>query len=105
MTFEKLWQINDLMIKLRRDCFSQTDKYNILQLIWQVSDISEIIEADISPGIVEDYILENPEEEFNNFVKEKLAEDKTQFNVEKLTQFGLSAIKSALRIMDKEEEV
>jgi len=105
MTFEKLWQINDLMVKLRRDCFSQTDKYNILQLIWQVSDISETIEDDISPGIIEDYILEKPDEEFNNFVKEKLTEDKTQFNVEKLTQFGLSAIKSALRIMDKEEEV
>lgn len=105
MTFEKLWQINDIMIKLRRDCFSQTDKYNILQLIWQVSDISEIIEDDISPGIVEDYILEKPDEEFKNFVKEKLTEDKTQFNVDKLTQFGLNAIKSALRIMDKEREV
>ncbi len=105
LTFEKLWQINDLMVKLRRECFSQTDKYNILQLIWQVSDISETIEDDISPGIIEDYILEKPEEEFNNFVKEKLTEESTQFNVEKLTQFGLSAIKSALRIMDKEEEV
>ncbi len=105
MTYEKNWQINDLMNKIRRDCFSQSDKYNILQLIWIISDISELIEDPISPGIIEDFVLEYPDEEFKNFVEEKLREDKSNFNVEKLTEFGMNAIRRALKIMDKEKEV
>ena len=105
MTFEKVWQINDLMIKLRRKCFSEEEKYNIFQLIWQTLDISEYRENDVSPGIIEDYILENPEQEFKNFVNEKLSNEKTKFDVDKLTLFGMDAIKSALKILDKEEEV
>ncbi len=105
ITFEKNWQINDLMSKIRRDVFSQTNKFNILQLIWNISDISEIIEDDIGSGIIEDYILEKPDEEFKIFVEEKLRDDKTQFNIDKLTKFGMEAIKNALKIMDKEKEV
>jgi len=105
MTFEKVWQINDLMIKIRRDCFSQTDKYNIMQLIWKTSDISEEFEDDLSAGIIEDYILEKPDEEFKQFVNEKLKDDKSQFDIDKLTKFGMESIKKALSIMDKEKEV
>ena len=105
MTFEKVWLINDLMIKFRRECFSEIDKYNILQLNWETSDMSERYENDISPGMIEDFILENPEEEFKNFVKEKLSDDISKFNVDKLTEFGMEALKNALKIMDKEEEV
>ncbi|MFX1384089.1 MAG: exonuclease SbcCD subunit D [Promethearchaeota archaeon] len=105
MTFEKVWQINDIMVRIRRECFSQTEKYNIMQLLWKTSDFSEFIEDDISPGIIEDYILEEPDEEFKQFVIEKLSDDKSQFNVDKLTRFGMSAIKKALSVMDKEEEV
>jgi DNA repair exonuclease SbcCD nuclease subunit len=105
MTFEKVWQINDLMIKLRRKCFSEEETYNIFQLIWQTVDISEYSENDVSPGIIEDYILDNPEQEFKGFVNEKLSNEKTKFDVEKLTFFGMGAIKSALKILDKEEEV
>ena len=105
MTYEKIWLINDLMIRIRRDCFSQPEKNNIFQLIWKISDISEIIENDISPGIIEDYILEKPDEEFRDFVNEKLSAQKSQFDVDKLTKFGMEAIKNALKIMDKEKEV
>ncbi len=105
MTFEKNWQINDLMSKIRRDTFSKADKFNILQLIWHISDISELIEDEIGPGIVQDYILDKPEEEFKIFVEEKLRDDKSQFNIDKLTKFGMEAIKKALKIMDKEKEV
>ena len=105
MTFEKVWLINDLMIKFRRECFSEIDKYNILQLIWKTTDMSERFENDTSPGIIEDFILENPEEEFKDFVKEKLSDDSSQFNVDKLTEFGMEALKNALKIMDREEEV
>lgn len=105
MTFEKTWQINDLMLKIRRNCFSQPEKYNILQLIWKISDISETFEYDISAGIVQDYILEKPDDEFKEFVQEKLSEDKTRYDVDKLTEFGMKAIKKALRIMEKEKEV
>jgi DNA repair exonuclease SbcCD nuclease subunit len=105
MTFERVWLINDIMTKVRRECFSQTETYNILQLIWQMSDISDRKEDDVSPGIIEDYILKKPDEDFKNFVDEKLTDDRTKFNVEKLTQYGIEAIKSALDIMEKEEEV
>lgn len=104
MTFEKIWQIDDIMSKMRRDCFSQPEKYNILQLIWKISDTSELIENDIGPGFIEDYILESPDAEFKAFVEEKLREDKTKYNVDKLTHFGVTAIKNALNIMDKEKE-
>lgn len=104
MTFEKVWQIDDAMSKIRRECFSQSEKYNILQLIWKISDISEKAENDISTGVIDDYILENPESEFKDFVEEKLKEDKTQFDIDKLTQFGMSAIKKALCIMEKKKE-
>jgi len=105
MTLEKVWQINNLMVKFRRECFSEPEKYNIFQLIWQTFDKSEDFENNISSGIIEDYILEKPEEEFKNFVVEKLEEEKTQFDVDKLTEFGMEALRSALKIMDKEEEV
>ena len=105
MTFEKNWQINDLMSKIRRETFSKTDKFNILQLIWYISDISEFIEDDIGSGVIEDYILDKPDEEFKIFVEEKLRDDKSQFNIDKLTRFGMEAIKKALKIMDKEKEV
>ncbi len=105
MTFERVWLINDIMTKVRRECFSQTETYNILQLIWQMSDISDRQEDDVSPGIIEDYVLDKPDEDFKNFVNEKLTDDKTQFNVDKLTQFGIEAIKSGLNVMEKEEEV
>jgi DNA repair exonuclease SbcCD nuclease subunit len=105
MTIEKNWQINDLMAKIRRETFSKADKFNILQLIWQISDMSEYIEDDSSKGIVQDYILEKPDEEFKIFVEEKLSDDKSQFNIDKLTKFGMEAIKKALKIMDKEKEV
>ncbi|MFX1378263.1 MAG: exonuclease SbcCD subunit D [Promethearchaeota archaeon] len=105
MTFEKTWQINDIMLKMRRNCFSQPEKYNILQLIWKISDISETFESDTSPGVVQDYILEKPDDEFKEFVQEKLSEDKTHYDLDKLTEFGMKAIKKALRIMEKEKEV
>ncbi|MFX1390436.1 MAG: exonuclease SbcCD subunit D [Promethearchaeota archaeon] len=105
MTYETTWKINDLMLKIRRNCFSQPEKYNILQLIWKITDISESIEDDISAGIIQDYILEQPDNEFKSFVQEKLNEDKTKFDVNKLTQFGMKAIRKALKIMEKEKEV
>ncbi|MCK4369482.1 MAG: metallophosphoesterase [Candidatus Lokiarchaeota archaeon] len=105
MTFERNWQINELMLKIRRGIFSQPEKYNILQLIWKISDISETREDDISAGVIQDYILEKPDEEFKTFVNEKLSEEKTEYNVDKLTEFGMKAIKKALRIMEKEKEV
>jgi DNA repair exonuclease SbcCD nuclease subunit len=105
MTYEKTWQINELMLKIRRDCFSHSEKFNILQLIWKISDISESFEDDISVGIIQDYILEKPDNEFKTFVQEKLSEDKTQYDVNKLTEFGMKAIRKALQIMEKEKEV
>ncbi|MFX1501773.1 MAG: exonuclease SbcCD subunit D [Promethearchaeota archaeon] len=105
ITFERNWQFNEMMSKIRRNLFSQPEKYNILQLIWKILDISETLEDDISTGLIIDYILENPEDEFKNFIKEKLSEDKTEYNIEKLTEFGISALKRALRIMEKEKEV
>ncbi|MFX1304861.1 MAG: exonuclease SbcCD subunit D [Promethearchaeota archaeon] len=105
MTFERNWQINEMMAKIRRTYFSQPDKYNILQLLWKISDISETLEHDISTGLILDYILEKPDNEFKAFVQEKLSEDKTEYNIDKLTEFGMNAIKRALRIMEKEKEV
>ena len=105
MTTEKTWQINELMVKLRRNCFSQSEKYNILQIIWKISDTSEMFEDDISAGLIQDYILEKPDDEFKEFVLEKLSEDKTHYDVDKLVKFGMDAIKKALQFMEKEKEV
>jgi len=41
-----------------------------LQIIWKIFDLSESFEDDISPGIIQDYILEHPDEEFKTFVSE-----------------------------------
>ncbi|MHA1390914.1 MAG: metallophosphoesterase family protein [Promethearchaeota archaeon] len=105
VTIEKNWQINDMMSRIRRDCFSQPDKFNILQIIWKIFDLSESFEDDISPGIIQDYILEHPDEEFKTFVSEKLTEDQSHFNVDKLSQLGMRALKNALKYMEKEKEV
>jgi len=105
VTMEKNWQINDMMSRIRRDCFSQPDKFNILQILWKIFDLSETLEDDISPGIIQDYILEHPDEEFKSFVSEKLTEDKSHYNVDKLSQLGMKALKNALRYMEKEKEV
>lgn len=105
MTSEKTWQINELMLKIRRNCFSQSEKYNILQLIWKISDTSDTFEDDISAGIIQDYILEKPDNEFKEFVLEKLSEDRTHYDVDKLVKFGMDAIKKALQFMEKEKEV
>ena len=51
------------------------------------------------------FILENPDEEFGDYVSEKLSEEKSQYNVEKLTMFGMDAIKNALKSMDRQKEV
>ncbi len=104
-TFNKIWQINDTMSKIRRECFSETEKYNIMQLIWKISNISKYFEDDISSGRIIDYILKNPSEEFKQFVNEKLSDEESEFDVEKLTQFGIKTINYALKIMDKEKEV
>ena len=105
ITFKKNWQINDLMTKIRSESFSQSDKFNILQIIWKIFDRSEDAENDLSAGLIQDYILEHPDEEFKAFVKEKLTEDKSQFDVDKLTQFGMKALKKALKFMEREKEV
>jgi hypothetical protein len=105
ITFEKNWQINELMSRVRRDCFSEPEKYNVLQLIWKISDISEELEDDISAGRIQDYILEKPDAEFKSFVNEKLTEEKSKYNIDKLTQFGMSALRKALRTMEREKEV
>ncbi|MBY8988935.1 MAG: metallophosphoesterase [Candidatus Lokiarchaeota archaeon] len=104
ITYEMVWKITNLMTKNRRECFSRSNEYNILQLIWNIKDISDSIEDDVAPGIIEDYILKNPDEEFREFVEQILEEDKTQFQVEKLTEFGINAIKKALDIEKKEKE-
>ena len=104
ITFEKTWQINDLMSMIRREAFSNTEKYNILQLIWKISDISDTLEDDIGRGIIQDYILEKPDIEFKTFIEEKLKDDRSQFDLNKLTKFGINAIKNALNVMDKEKE-
>jgi hypothetical protein len=54
--------------------------------------------------IIQYYILETPDEEFKTFIEEKLKDDRSQFNVDKLTKFGIEAIKNALKMMDKEKE-
>jgi len=105
ITFEKNWQINELMSRVRRDCFAEPEKYNILQLIWKISDISEELEDDISAGRIQDYILEKPDAEFKSFVNEKLTEEKSNYNIDKLTQYGMSALRKALRTMEREKEV
>ncbi len=105
ITFEKNWQINELMSRIRRDCFSEPEKYNILQLIWKIADLSETLEDDISAGRIQDYILEKPDVEFKTFVNEKLTEEKSNFNVDKLTQLGMKALNKALRTMEREKEV
>jgi len=105
ITFEKNWQINELMSRIRRDCFSEPEKYNILQLIWKIADLSETFEDDISAGRIQDYILEKPDEEFKTFVNEKLTEEESKFNVDKLTQLGMKALRKALRTMEREKEV
>ena len=105
MTFEKNWQINDLMSRIRREVFSQPDKFNVFQLIWKITDISEDFEDEINVGLIQDYILEKPDEEFKAFVEEKLSEDKTNYDLDKLTDFGMKALKKALKIMEKEKEV
>jgi hypothetical protein len=94
-----------MMSRIRRNCFSQPDKFNILQIIWKIIDMSESFEDDISAGIIQDYILEHPDEEFKSFVSEKLTEDKSHFNVDKLSQLGMRALKNALKYMEKEKEV
>jgi len=105
MTYEKNWQVNELMSRLRREILSQPDKFNVLQLIWKISDISETFEDDISVGLIQDYILEKPDLEFKSFVEEKLSEDKTKYDIDKLTDFGMKAIRKALKIMEREKEV
>ena len=105
ITFEKNWQINELMSSIRRDCFSELEKYNILQLIWNVVDISELLEDDISAGRIQEYILEKPDEEFKTFVNEKLNEEQSNYDVDKLTQIGMRALKKALRKIEREKEV
>ena len=105
VTIEKNWQINEMMSRIRRDCFSQPEKFNILQIIWKIIDMSETFEDDISAGIIQDYILEYPDEEFKSFVSEKLTEDKSHFDVDKLSQMGMKALKNALKYMEKEKEV
>jgi DNA repair exonuclease SbcCD nuclease subunit len=105
MTFEKNWKLNELMARIRRNLFSQPDKYNVMQFLWKISDISETLEDDISSGLIIDYILDKPDNEFKTFVREKLREDKTEYSIEKLTEFGMVAIKKALKIMEKEDEV
>ncbi len=105
ITFEKNWQINEMMSRIRRDCFSELEKYNILQLLWNILDISEDLEDDISAGRIQDYILEKPDEEFKTFVNEKLNEEQSNFNVDKLTQIGMRALKKALRKIEREKEV
>ena len=105
ISFEKNWQINELMSSIRRDCFSEIEKYNILQLIWKVVDISESLEDDISAGRIQEYILEKPDEEFKTFVNEKLNEEQSNYNVDKLTQIGMRALKKALRTIEREKEV
>ncbi|MHA2287175.1 MAG: metallophosphoesterase family protein [Promethearchaeota archaeon] len=104
ITFEKNWQINELMSSTRRDCFSELEKYNIMQLIWNVFDISESLEDDISAGMIQDYILEKPDDEFKTFVNEKLNEEQSNYNVDKLTQIGMKALKKALRTIEREPE-
>jgi len=104
ITVEKNWLINELMSKIRRDFFSLNEEYNILQLVWKISDISGYIEDDISTGRIQDYILEKPDEEFKKFVSEMLSEEDSKFNLEKLSEFGMNAIKRALKIMEKEKE-
>ncbi|MFX1480098.1 MAG: exonuclease SbcCD subunit D [Promethearchaeota archaeon] len=105
ITYEMVWNVTNIMTKVRRECFANSKEYNIFQLIWRTSDISELVEDDSSPGVVEDYILMNPDDEFKSFVEEILQDEKTQFQVEKLTQFGMSAIKKAFKIEKKEKEV
>ncbi|GAH50904.1 unnamed protein product, partial [marine sediment metagenome] len=105
VTIERNWQINEMMSRIRRDCFSQPDKFNILQIIWKIVDMSETFEDDISAGIIQDYILDHPDEEFKSFVSEKLTEDKSHFDVDKLSQLGMRALKNALKYMEKEKEV
>ena len=105
IAFEKNWQINELISKIRREYFSQPEEYNILQLIWKIFDISETREDDISSGLIQDYILEKPDDEFKTFVNEKLSEEQSTYNVDKLTQIGMRALKKALRSIEREKEV
>jgi len=105
ISFEKNWQINEIMSSIRRDCFSDAENYNILQIVWKVIDISESLEDDISAGRIQDYILEKPDDEFKTFVNEKLNEEQSNYNVEKLTQIGMRALKKALHTMEREKEV
>ncbi|GAG96761.1 unnamed protein product, partial [marine sediment metagenome] len=65
----------------------------------------ETLEDDISAGRIQDYILEKPDVEFKTFVNEKLTEEKSNFNVDKLTQLGMKALNKALRTMEREKEV
>jgi len=105
ITIEKNWRINDMMSRIRRDCFSQPDKFNILQIIWKIIDMSESFEDDISAGRIQEYILEKPDEEFKTFVNEKLNEEQSNYNVDKLTQIGMRALKKALSTIEREKEV
>ncbi len=104
LNYELLWTITNVMTQLRREYFSKPEVYNILQLIWKTSDISEEKEQSISAGSLQGYILENPELEFKNYIKELLTEETTEYDVDKLTKFGIEAINNALESTKKNEE-
>lgn len=91
---ETYWKIRDELEILRREINNKLT-YNILQLLWYWEEARTELGTEIAPGTIIEYILEDPQQEFKDFIEAKV--DPNEVDLDLLSELAAESIESALK--------
>ncbi|MFX1452240.1 MAG: exonuclease SbcCD subunit D [Promethearchaeota archaeon] len=94
---ENYWQTRDELEILKRK-MDNTMSHNILQLVWTWEETKTELGEEIKPGTIIEYILEDPKQEFKEFIQEKV--DSKKVDLDLLSELAVDSIENALKELE-----
>ncbi|MFX0138105.1 MAG: exonuclease SbcCD subunit D [Candidatus Hodarchaeota archaeon] len=91
---ENYWKTREELEILRRQIDS-SKSHNLLQLIWDWEETMTELGEGIKPGTIIEYILEDPKQEFKEFIKEKIDPEKVDTDL--LSELAIESIDYAIK--------
>ena len=97
-------RVSPLDLRLALEAFrmkvlSQEAEYNISQLTWMIKQTQQDFEAQAYPEIESEYLIEDPEEDFREYLKSIDIDER--YDVDRLTKIAVKSLQSAVENREK----
>ena len=97
---KSFWGLNDELNNFKIKVLNEGN-YNLLQLILNWKTLDKELGDNLTPEIIEDYILKNPKGEYLDYLKGKI-KGSEGYDMELLADIALSTLENSLKKMEEE---